>query len=149
MKKYLYTTIIILIAFLCIRKVYNSVETNYSYFHNIQDTVYNVLEKKSNQYGVREVVSGGRRRIGSYKQVHNTYMFIYTNGSIEEVDRQKYDLYEEGDTLKIPRYKLVDEDTFNRFQGFKYKTVLEERFNLKHYEVYYLNNKVLDTVKIR
>jgi hypothetical protein len=149
----------ILVGFL-IPPIYDTLtekETFYTY--TIQDTLVKTIVKKHNEFGTRTVVSGGISRghgrygrgystISTDYTVHNTYMFIYNDGSIEEVDKKLYDKKEEGDTIKELSIEYnTDENKFNEFNGFKFKQVYISSFISDFYEVRYLNNKVIDTIR--
>ena len=75
-------------------------------------------------------------------------MFIYNDGSIEEIDKKQYDFKKEGDTIKELFYEYdIDENKFNSFKGFKYKLVFITSFLSDFYKVEYLNNKPIDTTR--
>lgn len=142
-----------ILAVYIISPVYNELsKKDISYDYVIQDTLIKTIVKKYNEFGTRTVVSGRSSRrystINTDYTVHNTYMFIYNDGSIEEVNKEQYDFKKEGDTIKELFYKYgIDEKKFNNFKGVKHKEVWIKSFISDFYEVKYLNNKVIDTTR--
>ncbi len=149
----------ILVGFL-ISPIYDTLtEKETSYIYSIQDTLVKTIVKKHNEFGTRTVVSGrisrGHGRYGrGYSTtstdytVHNTYMFIYNDGTIEEVDKKQYDFKKEGDTIKeLYNDCFIDKKRFDEFNGLKYKQVCILSFVSEFYEVIYLDNKIIDTIR--
>lgn len=133
--------------------IYNELsKKDISYDYLIQDTLVKTIVKKHNEFGTRTVVSGRSLRPYSTTStdytVHNTYMFIYDDGSIEEVNKEQYDFKKEGDTIKEVFFEYgIDENKFNSFKGLKFKQVWIRSFLSDFYEVRYLNNKPIDTIR--
>ena len=152
---YIIIAIIIILVILPFAKLPNR---TYHFDYIIIDTIVKVIDKKHNEFGVKTITSsntigGGKYHrsyssTSSYQTVYNTYMFIYKDGTVEEVDKIRYDIKNKNDTINILYYKYyISKNEFDNYKGVKIKQVFVDYLFYDFYEVKYINNKPTDTIR--